>query len=201
MSLLPPRYRWILLFSLALNLGLLAYLAMKPVSSEYRGRGHSMVLPPPHVIARVLSSEGQQVLDRVVDKHRPKIRPALRDFAAGRRAIQELLRAPTLDTAALTAAFAELREREQRTATVVQTMLVELSTALPLADRQKLAELLDRRRGRDSDRRAERREERRARRAAQEAQAELPATQAAENPSTPEQNSESADTQNAAPDS
>jgi uncharacterized membrane protein len=185
MSLLPRRYRWILLLSLALNLGLISYLVMRPVTHEYRGRGHSMVLPPPHVIARVLSAEGQQILDRVVSAHRAKIRPTLREFAAGRRAIQELLRGATLDRDALTEAFARLRQREQRTAEAVQQMLVELSVALPLVDRQKLAELLERRRGRDHDRRAERREQRRAQRAEQDAASRAdPATPAADTEST-----------------
>lgn len=157
MKLIPARFRWILLLSLALNLALAAYLVMRP-SPETRTRGFAM--PPPHVIASVLSAQGQSTLKEVVDQHRSQIRPALQAHAAARRELQKLLRQPQVDHESLNQAFVDLRQRESGTSGSVHQMLLELALRLSVEDRHKLADLLDRPRFRGERRNRARGEER-----------------------------------------
>lgn len=153
MSPLPTRYRWILLLSLALNLALAGFLVLRP---ESRGSVHMPGLPPPHVLGRVVSDQGRAHLRDSFAQHRAEIRPALQRYAASKREIPTLLRQDPVDRTRLEQAFATLRAHETALAEVVQQMLVDFSTRLSLADRERIADLIDRHDQRRKDRRQER---------------------------------------------
>ena len=149
---MSPRFdtalRWLLVASLALNVGLLSGIAWEHFDHD---RDHEprrvhvrmprgTMMPSPHLLRGVLSEERRAVVDGVLAEHRQSIGTSVRQVFQARAEVHDLMTAETIDRAALDQAFADLRARDAEAATAVQAMLTELVSELTPEERRALAE-------------------------------------------------------------
>lgn len=149
MSALPRAYRYLLLLSLALNLGLGASLVAshwhhrpdEPSASERRWAR----IPDPRMFARSLDEADRKVLSAVLEAHRPALGAHFRPLGVARRQLAEALRAEPFDPAAMQQAFEGMRGAEAGTAQAMHAFMLELATKVSPAGRQRIADHLERR--------------------------------------------------------
>ena len=155
MSPSPARFdtalRWLLVASLALNVGLLSGIAWEHFDRDDPPRHVKMrvtrggMMPGPHLLHRTLPPERRAVVDAVHEKHQPRIHATVRRVFEARARVHTLMTAETLDRPALDQAFADLRARDAEAATAVQAMLTELVTELTPEERRAVGEAVHRR--------------------------------------------------------
>jgi uncharacterized membrane protein len=151
---MSPRFdaalRWLLVASLALNVGLLSGIAWKflerddPPQRKIVRVTRGAMMPSPHLLRRALPEERRAVVDAVLDEHHERIHASVGAVFEARARVHALLAAETLDRPALDRAFADLRARDAEAATAVQTMLTELVTELTPEERRALGEAVHR---------------------------------------------------------
>ena len=155
MSAMPKRYRWLLLLSLALNLGLASAL----VAHHWRGdERHGSAerrwsrLPDSRQLARVLGDADQRILRQVLDSHREQIGGQFRPLGDARRDVAQALRAEPFDPQRLSLAFARMRGSEGAMGQAMHDFMLDLATQVSADGRQRIAERLERgRRGRSAE--------------------------------------------------
>jgi len=158
MSALAPGYRWLLLLSLALNIGLGAALTATywqhshgQTSAENRRWGR---IPDPRFFARALEATDRKVLLDVLEKHRGQLGEHYRPLGHARRQLVEALRAEPFDPAALQQAFAQMRGSEAGTSNAMHSFMLDLATQLSSDGRKRIADKMQR--GRHAERRERR---------------------------------------------
>ena len=152
---MSPRFdtalRWLLVASLALNVGLLSGIAWEHFDRDDEPRRMHMrmargtMMPNPHLLRRVLPEERRAVADAVLANHRPQIHATVGAVFEARARVHALVTAETIDRPALDRAFADLRARDAEAARAVQAMLTELVTQLTPEERRALGEAVHRR--------------------------------------------------------
>ena len=151
---MSPRFdtalRWLLVASLALNVGLLSGIAWEHFDRDDPPRhvklrvARGAMMPGPHMLHRTLPPERRAVVDAVHAAHQDRIHATVREVFAARARVHALMTAETLDRPALDRAFAELRDRDAEAAAAVQAMLTELAAELTPEERRKLGEAVHR---------------------------------------------------------
>lgn len=156
MNALPKRYRWLLLLSLALNLGLAsALVAQQWHSHERHGSGERRWsrIPDSRQLARVLDDADRQVLRQVLETHRQQIGQHYRPLGDARRQVAQALRAEPFDASALSLAFEQTRSSEGGMADAMHAFMLELASKVSADGRQRIADRLERgRHGRGTER-------------------------------------------------
>lgn len=154
MSGLPRTARFVLLASLALNVILaVALLVAAPWADRRdanRGR-HAPAFPAlfdPRALKEALPPERLPALDAALQQHRERMRAQLGALFDARRAVRAAIVAEPFDRAALDAAFAGLRREETATATLAQSMLGDVLAQTTPPERERVAKLMDIRKGR-----------------------------------------------------
>lgn len=147
---MSPRFdtalRWLLVASLALNVGLLSGIAWKyldrddPPKRIHLRMARGTMMPSPHLLRRALPEDRRAVVDAVLAEHHEQIHASVGAVFEARARVHALVTAETLDRPALDRAFADLRARDAEAATAVQAMLTELVTELTPEERRALGE-------------------------------------------------------------
>jgi uncharacterized membrane protein len=150
MTTSDPRFRWVLLVSVALNVLLAAVVASSWLHHR-GGRGHgsggSVRLPRAQVLAELLPEADRPAVHAAYDRHRERIRPQLEPLWDARKQVREALDADPYDGKRAEAALATLREREATLATAVHALLVDLSASVSPEGRAAIAKLSTTRHG------------------------------------------------------
>ncbi len=157
MNALPKRYRWLLLLSLALNIGLVTALVAhhwhdneRHASAERRWSR----IPDSRQLARALEDADRRILGEVLERHRQHISGPYRPLGNARREVAEALRAEPFDPDDLSLAFADMRSSEDAMGEAKHAFMLELATRISADGRQRIADRMQRgRRGRDTERR------------------------------------------------
>lgn len=141
--------RWLLVASLALNVGILAGLGWAHFSDDGPHQRHmrmarGTMMPSPRLLRGVLPAERRAVADAVMAAHRAPIQEAVGRVFEARARVHALVTAETLDRPALDRAFADLRARDAEAAIAVQAMLTELVSELTPEERRALGEAVHR---------------------------------------------------------
>lgn len=149
MSAVPRNYRWLLLLSLALNLGLGAALgAMHWHHQQGNQAGTSerrwSRIPNPRMLARTLEEADRKILLEVIEVHRGKLGDHFRPLGHARRELADALRAEPFDPAAMQAAFERIRDSESGTASAMHAFMLELATRVSSDGRKRIADQLER---------------------------------------------------------
>jgi uncharacterized membrane protein len=156
MNAMPKRYRWLLLLSLALNLGLAsALVAHHWHGYERHGSGERRWsrLPDSRQLARVLGDADQRILREVLDSHREQIGGQFRPLGDARRDVAQALRAEPFDPQNLSLAFTRMRGSEGAMGEAMHDFMLDLATQVSADGRQRIAERMERgRRGRGAER-------------------------------------------------
>lgn len=144
MTTSDPRFRWVLLLSLALNVLLAAVVGtawLHHHDGRGRGMGGAVHLPRGERLEKVLPEADRPALRAAYDRHRDDIRPKIGALWDARNAVREALHAEPFDAARATAALATLREREGAVAAAVHGLLVDLSASVSPEGRIAIAKL------------------------------------------------------------
>lgn len=149
MSAIPGKYRWLLLLSLALNLGLGA--ALGAMHWQHQHGSHSSAderrwarIPNPRMLARSLDEADRRILLEVVETHRDQLGARFRPLGAARRELAAALRAEPFEPAAMQAAFARMRDSESGTTEAMHAFMLELATRVSADGRKRIADQLER---------------------------------------------------------
>lgn len=139
-----PALRWVLGGSIALNLALLLVF-LAPLLGWHPGVfGHRpmgpLAMPGPRELHESLSAQRHDLIEQVLERHRPDIRERMQATRLARRQLDRLLRQDPLSAAELDAGFAELRLSEANAATAVHGMLAELLLQLQPDERRQVAD-------------------------------------------------------------
>jgi uncharacterized membrane protein len=150
MTTSDPRFRWVLLVSVALNL-LLAAIVASSWLHHRGGRGHgsggTVRLPRAEVLAQLLPEADGPAVRAAYGRHRDSIRPQLEPLWEARREVRAALDADPYDAQRAEAALATLREREAALATAVHALLMDLSANVSPEGRAAIAKLSTTRHG------------------------------------------------------
>lgn len=156
MNALPKRYRWLLLLSLALNIGVVtALLAHHWHGHERQGSAERRWsrIPDSRQMARALEAADHRILREVLEGHREQIGRQYRPLGHARRDVAQALRAEPFDPEALNQAFARMRNSEGAMADATHAFMLDLATRISADGRQRIAERMQRgRRGRATER-------------------------------------------------
>jgi uncharacterized membrane protein len=148
MSALPRTYRYLLLLSLALNLGLGAALftvQWHHQQSRQEGADRRWArIPSPRMLAGALDEADRRILLEVIETHRGKLGEHFRPLGGARRELAEALRAEPFDPAAMQAAFERMRDSESGTAAAMHAFMLELATRVSADGRKRIADQLER---------------------------------------------------------
>ena len=148
MSALPRPYRYVLLLSLALNLGLGAALVAihwhHPFGEQSQGERRWSRIPNPRMLAGALDEADRKILLEVIETHRGKLGEQFRPLGHARRELAQALRAEPFDPAAMQSAFERMRDSESGTAAAMHAFMLELATRVSPAGRQRIADQLER---------------------------------------------------------
>lgn len=147
---MTPAARYLLLFSLALNLSLGVALAWfhwhRPAVAE---------APPPRgamfrhdALRDALAPRRGGLVDAVAARHRETMRVRIERMDEARATVREALRAEPFDRAALDDAFAGLREADSRTAAEAHALISEVAAEANPSERERLSRLMEGRRRR-----------------------------------------------------
>lgn len=151
MNTMPKRYRWLLLLSLALNLGLgAALMAHHWHLSQHQGSGERRWarLPDARQLTRALDEPDRAVLRKVMESHREALGSQFQPMGDARREVAEALRAEPFDPDALTRAFARIRDSEGNMANAMHAFMLDLATQVSAQGRQRIADRMERSRHR-----------------------------------------------------
>ncbi|HET7845739.1 MAG TPA: periplasmic heavy metal sensor [Xanthomonadales bacterium] len=150
MTTSDPRFRWVLLLSVALNLLLAAVVGSAWL--HHRGGGHgiggSVRLPRGEVLEKALPEADRPALRAAYDRHRDDVRAKLGPLWEARREVRDALAAEPFDASRAATALATLREREGAVAAAVHGLLVDLSGSVSPEGRAAIAKLSSTRHGR-----------------------------------------------------
>lgn len=149
MNRVPRTYRYLLLLSLALNLGLGAALFTAHWHQQQSGTSgisdrRWARIPNPRMLARALDEADRKILLEVVESHRGKLGEHFRPLGGARRELAEALRAEPFDPAAMQRAFERMRDSESGTATAMHAFMLDLATRVSADGRQRIADQLER---------------------------------------------------------
>jgi uncharacterized membrane protein len=148
MSALPRTYRYLLLLSLALNLGLGAALFTAQwhhQQSRQEGADRRWArIPNPRMLAGALDDADRKILLEVVESHRSKLGEHFRPLGGARRELAEALRAEPFDPAAMQRAFERMRDSESGTAAAMHAFMLDLATRVSADGRKRIADQLER---------------------------------------------------------
>jgi uncharacterized membrane protein len=148
MSSVPRNYRYLLLLSLALNLGLGAALftaQWQHQQSRQEGADRRWSrIPNPRLLARTLDEADRKILLEVVEGHRDRLGERFRPLGGARRELAEALRAEPFDPAAMQRAFERTRDSESGTAEAMHAFMLELATRVSADGRKRIADQLER---------------------------------------------------------
>jgi Spy/CpxP family protein refolding chaperone len=147
MSAVPSSYRWLLLLSLALNLGLGAALLAThwhQPDAQHGGERRWGRIPDSRQLARILDPADQAILGDVVQAHRAELSEHYRPLGHSRRALAEALRAEPFDPRALQSTFEQMRGAETGTANAMHAFMLDLATRVSPAGRHAIADRLER---------------------------------------------------------
>ena len=152
MTMSDPRFRWVLLLSVALNVLLAAVVGSAWLAHRHGGGGHgiggSVRLPRGEELEKVLPEADRAALRGAYDRHRDDIRPKLGALWDARREVHDALRTEPFDATRAATALATLREREAAVATAVHALLVDLSSSVSPEGRAAIAKVSTMRHGR-----------------------------------------------------
>ena len=158
MSTISSGYRWLLLLSLALNIGLGTALVSSywhhshhPTNGENRRWGR---IPDPRMFARALEAADRKVLLEVLEKHRAELSQNYRPLGYARRQMAEALRAEPFDPVAMETAFAQMRGFEAGTSNAMHQFMLDLATQLSSDGRKRIADQMQRSHAHRRERRA-----------------------------------------------
>ena len=148
MSAMPRTYRYLLLLSLALNLGLGAALVAihwhHPADQSGAAERRWARIPNPRMLAGALDEADRKILLQVVETHRDQLGDRFRPLGGARRELAAALRAEPFDPAAMQRAFDRMRESESGTTEAMHAFMLELATRVSPAGRQRIADHLER---------------------------------------------------------
>ena len=145
---LAPRFRVVLLLSLALNVLLGAALASVWWQHQERGRGigGAVHMPRAEALAKVLPDGDRAALDAAYARHRPEVRASFQGMREARREVRAALTASPFDAARLERALTAMREHEARVAEAVHALLTDVSSSVSEAGRAAIAKQVTSRR-------------------------------------------------------
>jgi uncharacterized membrane protein len=109
-------------------------------------------MPSPRKIRAALPEEARPIADALFAAHREEMATKIGMLIEARRAVATAIRAEPFDRAALDAALATLRSLEVEMAGTVQAIIADLAEDLDAESRDRLAKLLETRRGPDEPR-------------------------------------------------
>lgn len=148
MSAMPRTYRYLLLLSLALNLGLGAALVAihwhHPGSEQADGERRWSRIPNPRMLAGALDDADRKILMDVIETHRGALGERFRPLGHARRELAQALRAEPFDPAAMQSAFDQMRDSESGTAQAMHAFMLDLATRVSASGRQRIADQLER---------------------------------------------------------
>lgn len=130
--------RWLkiaLVISLVVNVILIGFAAGFALK-HHRGMGRFHL--PLHQMTEGMSPPSRELVESIMDKHRPVIRASMREMHRERRHLEGLMAAETFDRAAADASFARLKQLSVDVQDELHQALIEAATQLPAEDRQKL---------------------------------------------------------------
>ncbi len=156
MNALPKRYRWLLLLSLALNIGVVTALVAHHLHGHERhgsAERRWSRIPDSRQLARALEDADRRILRELLDSHREQIGGQYRPLGHARRDVAQALRAEPFDPDALNRAFARMRGSEDAMGEAMQAFMLDLATRISADGRQRIADRMQRgRRGRATER-------------------------------------------------
>ena len=156
MNALPKRYRWLLLLSLALNIGVVtALVAHHWHGHERHGSAERRWsrLPDSRQLARVLEGADRRILREVLERHHEQIGGQYRPLGHARHDVAQALRAEPFDPDALNQAFASMRRNEGAMGEAMNAFMLDLASRISADGRQRIADRMQRgRRGRETGR-------------------------------------------------
>jgi uncharacterized membrane protein len=144
MTTSDPRFRRVLLVSVAVNVLLAAVVAsswLRHGGARGHGSGGSVRLPRADVLAQLLPEADRAAVRAAYDRHRDGIRRQLAPLWEARREVRDALDADPYDGERTERALATLREREATLATAVHALLVDLAANASRDGRTALAKL------------------------------------------------------------
>jgi uncharacterized membrane protein len=149
MSSVPRKHRYLLLLSLALNLGLGAALLsahwhQQQASTSGMSDRRWARIPSPRMLAGALDEADRKILLEVIETHRGKLGEHFRPLGGARRELAEALRAEPFDPVAMQRAFGRIRESESGTATAMHAFMLDLAIRVSPSGRQRIADQLER---------------------------------------------------------
>jgi len=106
-------------------------------------------MPGPRKIRAALPEESRPIADALFAAHRDEMAARIGALVEARRAVAAAIRAEPFDRTALDAALGALRSLESEMAGTVQGIIADLATELDADSRNRLAKLLETRRGPD----------------------------------------------------
>lgn len=109
-------------------------------------------MPSPRKIRAVLPEASRPIADAMFAAHRAEVEAKIGALVEARLAVAAAIRAEPFDRAALDAALAALRSLEIEMAGTVQGIIADLAAELDADSRERLAKLLETRRGPDEPR-------------------------------------------------
>lgn len=124
-----------LIASLAVNL-FLAGVIVAGLVMHGRGPFAERHYPPRWTAERALEGESREKVRAIWREARPTLRERIRAVRRARRDIHERLTAPTLDKAALDAAFATFRKRSDEAHAAMQEVFSKIAGTLGAEERQ-----------------------------------------------------------------
>lgn len=104
-------------------------------------------MPGPRKIRAALPEESRPIADAMFAAHRDEMAAKIGALIEARRTVADAIRAEPFDRAALDTALAALRSQEAEMAGAAQTIIADLAEQLDADSRDRLAKLLETRRG------------------------------------------------------
>lgn len=133
--------KWILLVSLLINAALVGFMS----AQFFRGpRMFMMNTMPMPDRPKWPDDETRSKMDKAFEAERPALDAALKETVAARAKAVALLRADTLDTAALEKEMAAIRAANDKATASFQRAITAAAQNLPAVERANLARMLDR---------------------------------------------------------
>lgn len=142
-----PRFRWVLLASVALNVLLATALASAWYQHGRRGGPHGALwMPRAEVLEKVVPDSDRAALRAAYERHRDDVRPRIRALREARRAVHEALHAEPYDEARALAALEALRARDAEVALAVHELLLDVTRSVSPEGRRAIAKMGERHR-------------------------------------------------------
>lgn len=143
MSAFGKAAKWIgllLAVSLALNFLIAGMMLSRHLGGSDKGRGMHPPDPSLRAVVSELPDEARKNIRNAMRENRANFRQTFKEMRQTREEVGNLLRAETVDKAALDASFEKLRELGADLQEPLHGVLTETLMGLPLAERQKIAD-------------------------------------------------------------